>query len=76
MIKRADIVVADLSESRANVCHEVGYAEGLGKPVLQLCATPLTELPFNLRNNLTLAYSIGQAARLRGKLERALSKTL
>ena len=49
MIKAAQVVVADLSESRPNVCHEVGYAEALGRPVVQICATPVSALPFNLR---------------------------
>lgn len=76
MIKAAQVVVADLSESRANVCHEVGYAEALGRPVVQICSTPLTSLPFNLRNNQTIQYSIGQASRLRMKLEKELRKAL
>jgi nucleoside 2-deoxyribosyltransferase len=76
MIKTAQVVVADLSESRPNVCHEVGYAEALGKPVVQICATPVANLPFNLRNNQTIAYQIGQASRLRTKLERQLAKIL
>lgn len=76
MIKAAQIVVADLSESRANVCHEVGYAEALGRPVVQICSTPLASLPFNLRNNQTIQYSIGQASRLRTKLEKELRKAL
>nr|AKQ04625.1 hypothetical protein [uncultured Gemmatimonadetes bacterium Rifle_16ft_4_minimus_7] len=76
MIKAARIVVADLSESRANVCHEVGYAEALGRPVVQICSTPLASLPFNLRNNQTIQYSIGQASRLKTKLEKELRKGL
>ncbi len=75
-IKAAQVVVADLSESRANVCHEVGYAEALGKPVVQICSTPIAALPFNLRNNRTLSYQIGQASRLRTKLEKELAKVL
>lgn len=76
MIKAAQVVVADLSELRANVCHEVGYAEALGKPVVQICSTPVAALPFNLRNNQTIAYQIGQASRLRTKLEKVLAKVL
>jgi len=76
MIKAAQVVVADLSESRPNVCHKVGYAEALGKPVVQICATPVAALPFNRRNNQTIAYQIGQASRLRARLERELAKVL
>jgi nucleoside 2-deoxyribosyltransferase len=53
LIEAAQVVVADLSEARANVCHEVGYAEALGIPVIQICSTSVTALPFNLRNNQT-----------------------
>jgi len=76
MIKAAQVVVADLSESRANVCHEVGYAEAIKKPVVQICSTPVDALPFNLRNNQTIAYSIGQVSRLRAKLEKEFGKVL
>jgi len=76
MIKAARVVVADLSESRPNVCHEVGYAEALGKPVIQICSTPVTALPFNLRNNQTIRYQIGQASRLRTKLQKEMAKAL
>lgn len=76
MIKAAQVVVADLSESRANVCHEVGYAEALGKPVVQICSTPVASLPFNLRNNQTISYQIGRASRLRTRLQKELAKVL
>ena len=76
MIKAAQVVVADLSDSRPNVCHEVGYAEALGRPVIQICSSPLTSLPFNVRNNRTIPYSIGQTSRLRSKLKKELRKLL
>lgn len=76
MIRSAQAVVADLSESRANVCHEIGYAEALGKPVLQICCTPIDSLPFNLRNNKTIPYNRGQVSKLRIKLENEMAKVL
>lgn len=76
MIAAARAVVADLSDARANVCHEVGYAEALGKPVVQICSTPTTSLPFNLRNNQTIGYQIGQVSKLKTRLERELGKVL
>jgi len=75
-IDAAAIVVADLSESRPNVCHEVGYAEALGRRVIQICSTSLDDLPFNLRNNRTIGYSIGQTAKLRSRLQSELRKVL
>ena len=76
MIEVAQVVVADLSEARANVCHEVGYAEALGIPVIQICSTSVAALPFNLRNNKTMDYQIGQTSKLRTKLEKELRKVL
>jgi hypothetical protein len=76
MIKRAKVVIADLSESRPNVCHEVGYAEALGRPVIQICSTSVDRLPFNLRNNRTITYHIGQTAKLKMRLQRELTELL
>lgn len=76
MIRKAKVVVADLSGSRPNVLHEVGYAEALGKPIIQICSTPVDELPFNVRNNQTIPYSIGQSNSLRKKIETQLQGIL
>jgi hypothetical protein len=74
MIKAAKVVVADLSDSRPNVLHEVGYAEALRKPVIQICSTPTSALPFNVRNNQTISYAIGQTAKLKKTLEVEIAK--
>jgi hypothetical protein len=76
MIKRAKVVIADLSGSRPNVCHEVGYAEALQRPVIQICSTPVDRLPFNLRNNQTITYSLGQTTALKIHLQRELARLL
>lgn len=76
MIRAAKVIVADLSDSRPNVLHEVGYAEALGKPVVQICSTSESELPFNIRNNQTIAYTIGQSAKLKRKIEAQLQTLL
>lgn len=76
MIESARLVVADLSEVRANVFHEVGFAEALGKPVIQICSTPIEELPFNVRNNRTLSYDLGSVAKFKRKLQNELANFL
>lgn len=76
MIRAAKVIVADLSDSRPNVLHEVGYAEALGKPVIQICSSPSSRLPFNVRNNQTIQYSIGQTSKLRKKLDLELRKVI
>ncbi len=35
--------------------HEVGFTEALGKPVIQICSTPVSALPFNVRNSFSTA---------------------
>lgn len=72
MIRIAEVVIADLSESRPNVLHEVGFAEALNKPIIQICRTPVDQMPFNVRNNQTIKYSIGQTAKLRKQIEEQL----
>jgi len=76
MIRAAKVVVADVSDSRPNVLHEIGFAEALGKPVIQICSTGTNALPFNVRNNQTIPYSIGQTAKLRKRLESELQKVI
>jgi nucleoside 2-deoxyribosyltransferase len=74
MIRAAKVVVADLSDSRPNVLYEVGYAEALRKPVIQICSTPTAALPFNVRNNQTISYAIGQTAKLKKRIEIEIAK--
>jgi len=74
MIKAAKVIVADLSDSRPNVLHEVGYAEAIRKPIIQICSTPTSSLPFNVRNNRTIQYAIGQTAKLKKTLEPEIAK--
>jgi len=76
MIRASKVVVADLSDSRPNVLHEVGFAEALQKPVIQICSSSTSDMPFNVRNNQTIKYSIGQAAKLRKRLETELQKVI
>lgn len=68
LIRLSKAVIADVSESRPNVLYEVGYAEALRKPVLQICSTPLDDLPFDIRQNNTIPYVKGQVHRLKNKL--------
>ncbi len=46
-IRRAAFVIADVSEPRPNVFYEIGFAQGLEKPVI-LTAKSGTELPFDM----------------------------
>ena len=68
LIQESVCVVADLSESWPNVLFELGYADALGKPFVQVC-TDHKQLPFDVRNNHTLEYSIGQTSVLKNSLK-------
>ena len=78
LIQSSIAVIADLSESKANVLYEVGYAHALERPTVHICSTPLDQLPFDVRNWNTLLYQQGQtfafqdrlSVRLRALLER------
>jgi len=69
-------VIVDLSEAKPNVLYEAGYAHALRKPVVHICSTPLSELPFDVRNWNTIAYRRGQTALLREPLARRLKAVM
>lgn len=66
-IEAADLVIADLTMSPANVYLELGYARGKGKSVIQTCRSG-TPLEFDVRGHRTLTYR--NAASLEEKLLR------
>jgi hypothetical protein len=54
-IQSCDLLIADTSESNPNVFYELGYADGLGKPVV-LIAEKETATPFDVRGRRHLLY--------------------
>ena len=52
-IKRAAFIIADLSEPKSNVYYELGYAQGLNKPVI-VTAYKGTVLPFDVNDVPTI----------------------
>ena len=75
-IRESVAVIVDLSESRPNVLYEAGYAEGVGKPTIHICSTPLEKLPFDVRNWNLIQYTKGQTYQLREPLARRLRSVL
>ncbi len=76
LIASSQAVIADLSESRANVLYETGFAHALKLPIIHICSTPLDELPFDVRNWNTISYVKGRTHKLQGDLARRLKGVL
>src|SRR4051812_21936676 len=60
MLRRADFIVADLTDKSPNVFFELGLAMGLGKPVLLLSQAPATDIPFDIRARQIVVYRADQ----------------
>ena len=54
-IRRAGVIVCDLSLERPNVYYELGFARGIGKRVVS-CAQSGTELHFDIKDFNTIMY--------------------
>jgi hypothetical protein len=76
MIRESVALIADLSEARPNVLYETGFAHALAKPVVHICSTPLTDLPFDVRNWATLGYQRGRTHEFREKLRSRLASII
>jgi hypothetical protein len=76
LIKDSEFVVADLSDAHPNVLYEAGFAHGLDKPVIHICSTPLSELPFDVSHNNSLIYSQGRTHSLTAGLARRIGSAL
>ena len=61
-------VIVDISESRPNVLFELGFATAKNRKIIQICATPKEDIPFNIRNDKTIFYKIGNTKPLNKKL--------
>ena len=72
LIRASRGVIVDLSEGKPNVLYEAGFAHALDKPTVHICSTPLSDLPFDIRNWNTVVYNHGQTTELREPLVRRL----
>jgi len=76
LIRESTAVICDLSEARPNVLYEAGFAHALDKPTIHICSTPLSQLPFDVRNWNTMAYAQGRTVHLRDPLTARLKAVL
>ena len=67
-IRDCRAVVADVSTSEPDVLYELGFAQALGKPSVQICCTSYDDLPFMVRNRETILYHQGRTHLLGRKL--------
>ncbi|MEM9384999.1 MAG: hypothetical protein AAGA68_08040 [Pseudomonadota bacterium] len=56
LMRKSGVVLADLTTSNANVLHEVGMAEGMGKPLLLILARDSQLPPCNLLDLAIVPY--------------------
>jgi tetratricopeptide (TPR) repeat protein len=74
-IEDADVIIADLTGSNANVMYELGYAHALDKPTILLNQT--SESPFDLRIHRQIIYDRTRLVRdCRTRLITALGQVL
>lgn len=69
-ISKADVIVADMTTTNANVYYEVGYAHALGKIVV-LLTQDIDDIPFDLKDRPHIPYD--NVEQLREKLLPRLS---
>jgi nucleoside 2-deoxyribosyltransferase len=68
-IRKAEVVIADLTGMSPNVLFDVGVALGLRKPVLLLSQEPVRDLPADLRAHQIAVYRADDVATVRRYLE-------
>jgi hypothetical protein len=67
-IEKADVIIAEMTSRNPNVFYEVGYAHGLGKPVILLTRSS-QDIPFDLMHYPHVVYG-GQIRTLKAELEK------
>jgi hypothetical protein len=70
-IRKADIIVADLTSKNPNVFYETGYAHALGKKVILLTQNP-EDIPFDLKHYSHIIYE-GKIIKLKEELKKRVN---
>jgi hypothetical protein len=74
-IKRADVIVADITGNNANVMFELGYADALDKLIVVLNQN-LAAAPFDIKDWRAIAYSVDALGAAEQELGRAILAAL
>lgn len=77
-IIESQFIIADITPDNPNVFYEVGYAHGIGKPVILLSEKSREKLPFDVSAFRTLFYdnSIGGKSKVEERLKKFISSIL
>jgi hypothetical protein len=71
-IRRAEVVIADITDENPNVFYELGFAHALGKEVIMLSQS-VSRRPFDISTARLLHYRVDDLRGLGKRLTRALS---
>jgi hypothetical protein len=77
-VRKAEVLLADLTGKNPNVLYELGLAHAAGKPVVMVTQS-LEDVPFDLRNLRVIPYDLRDPAwgtDLKGSIELALREVL
>lgn len=72
LIESAVAVIADVTGNRPNVMFEVGFASGIGKPIVYISSDDAARLPFDISHQNVIFYKPGATHLLKGQLETRL----
>ena len=68
-IERADVIIADLTETSPNVMYEVGYARALGTPILLIVQSGVGHVPSDIAGHFYLVYEPSRPDDLKYKIK-------
>lgn len=70
-IKKAELIICDLTGNKPNVYYELGYAMSLGKKCLAITRDDLQNLPFDIKADRV--YSYKNSDDLKGEIKKFLT---
>jgi len=71
-IQRADVIIADCSDSNANVFYEIGMAYALNKKVILITSDSYDKVPFDVKHYEILHYGLDEHKGFLSDLDNAL----